>query len=299
MRHDPQIAAAPHQADWKNAALRHDFRSVVSVPLVYDGFLYGVLTIYSSQPEDFNDTTRSVLAELGELIGYVLNATDQRHALLGGKAIDVTLDLSTGTDPFVELAVRLAAEFQVENITPRSGDAYLVQFVSSGVAPDRVQSVTDDLPSMTDYRTISDGDPAVHEVSLIGDCLATTLGNVGANIRSIVVSENHCRITMSIPEGRDRQTLVRHLKDEYPDIDLTIKQYSTSLPSVSRTGLLEDALTDRQRDILETAYYSGFFDQHRKRTGTQIADSLDISQPAFSTQLRAAQRNLLAAVFER
>jgi predicted DNA binding protein len=63
--------------------------------------------------------------------------------------------------------------------------------------------------------------------------------------------------------------------------------------------LLDDALTERQRDILATAYYSGYFDQQRKQTGAEIADLLGISQPAFSTQLRAAQRNLFSPIFDQ
>jgi predicted DNA binding protein len=138
----------------------------------------------------------------------------------------------------------------------------------------------------------------VYEVVVIGDCLVTTLATVGANVRSVVVSNTHCRITVSTPETREQGTLIARLKEEYPDADVALQRDGTATPSFSRAGLLENAVTDRQRDLLGTAYYSGFFDRQRKRTGTEIADSLGISQPAFSTQLRAAQRNLLASLFE-
>jgi predicted DNA binding protein len=138
----------------------------------------------------------------------------------------------------------------------------------------------------------------VYEVIVIDDCLATTLATVGANIRSAIASKSHCRITASLSESQERQAVIKHLENEYPDINVSIREHSRSPQSVSQTQLIEESLTDRQRNILATAYYSGFFDQQRKRTGVEIADSLDISQPAFSTQLRAAQRSLLTVIFE-
>lgn len=63
--------------------------------------------------------------------------------------------------------------------------------------------------------------------------------------------------------------------------------------------LLAGTLTDRQRDVLKAASHAGHFDETRKRTGGEIADALGIAQPTFSKHLRAAQRNLLAAVWDR
>lgn len=294
---DPQIAANPHQGTWRDAALVHEFRSVISVPLIYDDFLYGVMSIYSTQSEVFDDTTRSVLTELGELVGYAFNAVDQRKALLGGRAVDVTFDLTDSQSVFAELAGRLADEIQVKNITPRPEDAHLIHFLCEDDT-ERVKTVAEDVLSITEFRVLSEIDPAVYEVIVIDDCLATTLATVGANIRSAIASKNHCRITASLSESQERQAVIKHLENEYPDINVSIREHSRSPQSVSQTQLIEESLTDRQRNILATAYYSGFFDQQRKRTGVEIADSLDISQPAFSTQLRAAQRSLLTVIFE-
>jgi PAS domain S-box-containing protein len=295
---DPQIAANLHQEDWRDAALLYEFRSVISVPLIYDEFLYGVVSIYSTQSEVFDETTRSVLTELGELVGYAFNAVDQRKALLGGRVVDVTVDLTDSHEVFAELAGRLSDAIQIKNITPRPGDAYLIHFVCEEADTERVETVVEDVLSITEFRVLSETDPPVYEVVVIDDCLATTLAVVGADIQSVTVSKGHCRITASLSKSQERQTLVNHLKDEYPGINVSIQQHRRSSSPVSQTRQIEKSLTDRQQDILATAYYSGFFDQRRQRTGVEIADSLDISQPAFSTQLRAAQRNLLTAIFE-
>ncbi|QZX99128.1 PAS domain S-box protein [Halobaculum rubrum] len=293
----PRIATAPHQTEWRDTALRHGFQSGISVPLVYDEFSYGIMTIYSDQPDTFDDRTESVLTELGELVGYALNTSEQRNALLGGETIDVTFDLTGATDLFVEFADHLSTSILVENIIPRSEETYLVHFQCEDAGSVDVQAVAEELSSVADLRMISEADRTVYEAVVIGDCLVTTLATVGANIRSVVVTGSHCRVRASIREEREKQTLVRHLKTEYPDVNVAIHEQTTTSPSHSWMRLLDDSLTGRQRDILATAYYSGFFDQQRKRTGTEIADLLDISQPAFSTQLRAAHRNLLSTLF--
>jgi len=296
---ESRIAAAPHQMAWRDTALRHEFQSVISVPLIYDGFLYGIMTIYSEQSDAFDDRTESVLTELGELVGYALNTSDQRNALLGRGTVNVTFDLTGATDLFIKLADHISADIRIENITPRSEEKYLVHFVCGEAEYEQVQTVADDLLSIDELRVISETDQTMYEAVIIRDCLVTTLATVGANIRSVVTTGTHCRVTASLPEGRDHQALVQQLKNKYPDLDVVVHKYSTSTPSHSPMRLLDDALTERQRDILATAYYSGYFDQQRKRTGTEIADLLGISQPAFSTQLRAAQRNLLSPIFDQ
>ncbi|WP_436926694.1 helix-turn-helix domain-containing protein [Halosimplex amylolyticum] len=62
--------------------------------------------------------------------------------------------------------------------------------------------------------------------------------------------------------------------------------------------MLAQRLTDRQREVLVTAYRSGYFQRPRERTGAEVAAQLGISPSTFSQHLRAAQRKLLCALFE-
>ncbi|PSP33823.1 hypothetical protein BRC63_09780 [Halobacteriales archaeon QH_10_70_21] len=58
-------------------------------------------------------------------------------------------------------------------------------------------------------------------------------------------------------------------------------------------GGVEERLTDKQLDVLETAYLAGFFDQPRTSSGNDVADLLGVSQPTFNQQRRAAERKLV------
>lgn len=59
---------------------------------------------------------------------------------------------------------------------------------------------------------------------------------------------------------------------------------------------LEEDLTDRQFEVLQTAYFSGYFASPRRATGSDIAEVLDVSQPTVTEHIRSAQSKILSLV---
>ncbi|SDY92098.1 PAS domain-containing protein [Halopenitus persicus] len=292
------IAEQPHQDDWQHPALLYDFRSVISVPLIYNDILYGVLTIYSTQPEVFDDPIVSVLTELGELIGYVLNSLTQRHARLADEMIELTFVVSGADDLFVEMASQLDTSVHIENVSVRFEDRFLVHFTVSDTDPEDVMGVAESLPSIENIKLIGDDSSPRFEVITLGECVGTQIERLGARLRKVTVDEGSCELQVTIPHNRDIEAFVRHLNEQYPNAELTTQQNNTDTTSSSYSWLLDDCLTEKQKETLTTAYYSGYFDQTRKQKGGEIAESLGISQPGFAKQLRAAQYNLLSAILE-
>lgn len=285
-------------AEWRNTALFFEFRSLVSVPLIHDEILYGVLTIFSDQPEYFDDLSVGVLSDLGSLIGYALNTVDQRNALLVGATTDIIFEFTGAEDAFVHLAGQLSVDVRIEHISARTDDTYLVHFCVEDVDPEVVVQHADSSPAFESVRLIAESDATHFEAVSIGECIATTVAKLGANLRSITVSSDGCTCALSIPNDLDVGTFLQHLREQYPDVEVLDHGRGRSTVPVPGHRVLEESLTDRQRDILSTAYYSGFFDQPRQQTGAEIAESLNISQPAFSKQLRVGQEKLLRALLE-
>ncbi|MEA5410000.1 helix-turn-helix domain-containing protein [Haloarculaceae archaeon H-GB2-1] len=58
-------------------------------------------------------------------------------------------------------------------------------------------------------------------------------------------------------------------------------------------------MTERQLEVLETAYYSGYFEEPRDTTGEELADALGVSAPTITGHLRAGQRKLFSLLFDR
>lgn len=55
-----------------------------------------------------------------------------------------------------------------------------------------------------------------------------------------------------------------------------------------------DALTERQREILETAYELGYFDVPRRVSTAEIADEIDLDPSTVAEHLQRAERNLVS-----
>ncbi|MFW5956945.1 MAG: PAS domain S-box protein [Natronomonas sp.] len=62
------IPEDPSYEPWRDQALQRGYRSSAAIPLVYDGVLYGVLSVYADRTEAFDSDERELLEELGETI---------------------------------------------------------------------------------------------------------------------------------------------------------------------------------------------------------------------------------------
>lgn len=59
-----------------------------------------------------------------------------------------------------------------------------------------------------------------------------------------------------------------------------------------------DALTDRQREVLEVAYDSGYYDVPRSASTAEIAAELGVDDSTVAEHLQRAERNLLASLLD-
>ncbi|WP_254767409.1 GAF domain-containing protein [Salinilacihabitans rarus] len=291
---EADTAGRPGEAGWRRTALLYEFRSLASVPIYHGGVLYGVLTAISTEPEGFDATVRDSLVELGSLVGHAFAAADRQDALLADETTTLTVEVTGARDPFARLASRFDAEVVIENVTRRSDGGYLVHFVVDDGDADEVATTLGEEASVRHSRVVCDSSSPRLE-AVVGDCIVTSVAGLGAAVCEVTVSTRGIRIDLSIPRQWNKQEFTSRLRELYPDVRL--RAYATPPRSGSSSAPPSDErLTDRQHEILEAAYRGGYFDQPRKSTGEEIAESLGISQPAFSTQLRAIQRKLVESI---
>lgn len=70
------------------------------------------------------------------------------------------------------------------------------------------------------------------------------------------------------------------------------------LHSYDGSRQLTDELTDRQEEVIRTAYEMGYYDVPRTVSTTEVADRLDLDDSTVSEHLQRAERNLLCQIFE-
>jgi hypothetical protein len=144
------------------------------------------------------------------------------------------------------------------------------------------------------------GDDALIELTLPDDTLLGTLVSEGAHVRSVTTDSQHTSVIVEVPSDADVRTLSETVGSAFPETTLTSKQSHTR-PVTGSERLLPEAmteLTDRQREVIETAYQAGYFDWPRGSTAEEIAETLGITAPTLHAHLRKAEARLLTDLFD-
>jgi hypothetical protein len=106
-------------------------------------------------------------------------------------------------------------------------------------------------------------------------------------------------LTFHATDMDELQSVVGTLRDAYDDVDVLRLLHSAGERSGDNLVFVDRGeLTDRQREVLETAHRMGYFDHPKGANATEVADVLDISRSTFTEHLAAAQRKLLDAILE-
>ncbi|WP_226482067.1 PAS domain S-box protein [Natrinema amylolyticum] len=286
---------------WRRHALDCGFQSVISVPLSYAEYTYGVLTVYADEPDAFGDLERTVITELGEGIANAITAVKTREALHAERLLELTLRIEDADDLLSRIATATGARVEYEGLGSHSGDETLLFFETSGVPADDVRTVLEDLVSVTEYRLLSETDGTCRfEATVAGDVVASRLVRHGASPRSMHATGDGMEVTVDVPTGTDVREFVETLREQYATVELKARRHverSMGTRSELVTSLF-DVLTDRQLEVLRTAYFAGFFDWPRESTGEEIAAMLGVTQPTVNRHLRIGQQRLLAQLFE-
>ncbi|WP_435095928.1 bacterio-opsin activator domain-containing protein [Halarchaeum sp. P4] len=298
------VLSDPDFGPWRQAALNRGYRSIIALPLTYEGSVYGVLVVYAGQTGAFSELERSVLADLSETVAYAINAVETKRGFVDDRVTELEFDL--GTDARVtRLAADLGVEFSVENVVPRSDGSYRAFVTTYGLECDDLESHAP--PNVVDVSHIAtapgtDGAPDEQsfEVTLSETFIHASVLEHGGVVRDVVATPSGSTVRVWYPASREVREFVETFTRLFPSAELAARRERerSSMSPVTFRAAVEDRLTERQLEALQTAYFSGFFESPRQRTGTEVADSLGVSQPTFNSHLRTAHRKLLTLLFE-
>lgn len=107
----------------------------------------------------------------------------------------------------------------------------------------------------------------------------------------------------TVSEGEDRATVslvgeqeaIREVLREYEDAGMSPELRSLGEYEGEEDPL--DSLTDRQREIVETAYEMGFYDVPRDASAEDVASELGVDASTVAEHLQRAEKNLLGNHF--
>jgi PAS domain S-box-containing protein len=293
------VADGLRDESWRSDALTRDFLSVLSLPLVYNDLTYGVLTVYADSRDAFDETARAVLAELGETIAAALSAIERTNALLTTSMTRVEFEIDDPTFVLSRLAEAASCTLSYQGALQRTTEGSYLFVTVEGTDVATVEAAASDLVGIGEIRRISaDADGGVLRLRLTRPFLASELADHGAIVREATASPTETTVVIDIPERIDVRNITRLIGEAFSDVDLRSKQTLDRTADRDLYSRFLDELTDRQLEVLQTAYYSGFFETPRESTGEDVAETLGISPTAFYQHVRAVQRKLFATLLE-
>lgn len=293
------VAAGLRQEAWRKEAVARDYLSVLSVPLAYGELSYGVLTAYAKTQNAFDETSQEVLAELGETIASATSAIERKNALLTTSVTRFEFEIDDSTFVLSRLAQEAECSLSYQGGVQQTDVGSYVFVTVDGADMDVVERVAADLVAIDEVQRISaSGTEGVLRLRLSQPFLALELADHGAVLRSASVDETGTRLVIDVPESVDVRPITALVTESFSTVDLRSKQTLDRSSTQDLYSRFLDQLTDRQLEVLQTAYYSGFFESPRESTGEEVAATLGISPPAFYQHARTVQRKLFSTLFD-
>jgi PAS domain S-box-containing protein len=294
------LAADPPFEPWRQAAIDREYQACIAVPLVYEDVAYGVLTLYADRTGVFDGMEEAVLTELGETVGYALNALERKQALISDQSVELEFQLRRAKPPLFRFAAEHDCEFEFETVVQRADGLPGIFFTVRGVSPDEVLAFGESAPDIEELTLVSERNAeALFETRLRDSAFFSTLLDHGAMPRTLTAMGDEGYAVIRVPRSSDVRTFVDLFGAQYEDVDLVARREVDDGITTQQEFEAEvrSRLTDRQEEILATAYVSGFFDWPREMSAKDLAEMLGVSQPTVSRHIRASERKLFGLVF--
>ncbi|MCH7659124.1 MAG: GAF domain-containing protein, partial [Euryarchaeota archaeon] len=294
------ILTDPTFAPWREETLAEGVRSCVAIPLVYEKSPYGVLTVYASCPQS-DERDYTVLAELGETIAHAIDTVETKRTLQTDSVAELELRISAPEDVLCRLAGETGCRIEFEGLVPGSDGTAQIFFTARGASIEEILTHGAHSIAIEELTCLADhGENSAFKAVCSGRSLPMVLIERDGAIRSLSIDGDSGRAIIDLPATTETREFIETLQGQYPQTELLARR-SRDRPATTRHELrtaFEERLTERQQEVLRTAYLSGFFESPRESTGQEVTASLGISQPTFIQHLRASQRKIFEMVFD-
>lgn len=286
----------------RRAAFADGIQSLIAVPLVHGETVYGVVGVYATQRDAFSERARESFETLGAVGGFAVDAIRNRDLLSANEVTAYTFEVTEPDAPLVSAATTTGAVLTVDGTVPPHDNHLTCYLHVDGESPNKTASTLRSESAVGAVRTLTDDGTAGRlEVELAAETPLHTAVSFGASIADARFTPDQGRVTAELPQGPeyDVRRLAETLGRRF-DIDTvsTIRQERAPVTGQQLRTELSDRLTDRQTDVLRTAYLAGYFQSPRDSTAEEVGAALGITGSTLLHHLRAGQRKLLDVYFD-
>jgi hypothetical protein len=129
-----------------------------------------------------------------------------------------------------------------------------------------------------------------------GPCICRFVEQYECPVSDIHAEHGELFVTFYAEDIETVRTIVTEAREVFSSVRLCHLTHSGSLADEDPVIVDRGQLTERQVEVLSTAYELGYFDHPKEANASEVADELDIATSTFTEHLAAAQRKLLSAV---
>ena len=289
-------------------------KELALVPILSEEIPYGVLAIRSEDGIDNEEL--EMLEELGTLVGFRINAVEVRESLLSGRSIRLKFQVSDSRLFSIAISQRSASQVSIESMLPRSDGTFLQILRIDGVPEKELREVADEhSPQLEQFEKLFVDEESGDKWAVITStpCIAAPISEFGGKLKSATAESGVGKVITELPPEADVAELMERLESEYTAVQITAKRdesrqmvsdrgagqnETTGVETATARSHLVERLTTRQREVLETAYLSGFFEMPRRKSSVEVAEMLGISQPTFSEHIRDIEKEVFSTILE-
>ena len=212
-----------------------------------------------------------------------------------GIRAEVRVD-ATATCPVARLSVETDASIHSVSKSVSPEGTVTEEFIAESEGP--IGDVDGDVAPTEVFRYGSSSAYRIERELGVG-CPCERIEAFGCPVIDVRARDGALYLTFHAPDMATLQAIIGELREQCSGLDVrrllrSREEYAAdSLVFVDRS-----ALTDRQREVLETAHRMGYFDHPKGANAGEVAAALDITTSTFTEHLSAAQRKLLGAVID-
>lgn len=226
---------------------------------------------------------RPIFSFLESAPRYIEGGTELTH--MTGLRVELELDSPRGC-PVAD--VTASASGPATQIAWSDGEESTVeQFTIENDRADTPESIR----SIFEY-----GETSVYEFERENaDCPCGHIEATGTPVADVRAEDGSLFVTLHLADGSALSDLLADLRATFGDVSIrTISRANVDdVDDVELVPIDRSQLTDRQQEVLETAFAMGYFEYPRGANASEVADALGICPSTLAEHMAAAQSKVL------
>ena len=127
-------------------------------------------------------------------------------------------------------------------------------------------------------------------------CPCEAVEDFGSPVVDVSAADGDLELALHVDDMAELQDVLGNVRAQFPNVNVDRLVRSPEGAGADLVLVDRAELTDRQREVLETAHRMGYFSHPKGANAGEVAEELGITSSTFTEHLAAAQSKLLSAI---